>query len=215
MSERTPVPFGKYELLEKIGVGGMAEIYRARVEGPGGFEKILVLKKILPAFAENRAFVQMLISEAKVSSVLHHANIVQIYELGEIEGQYYIAMEYVDGDALADIVDGQAPMPLDRVVRIGVNVDDRKKIVDAALREIDGEGRKLAAKIDTARHRLTRVQAEIQNLLEVLKHMGKSGLASVETELKELELERKTLKSQIKEMTEDAATGSLTIVVEV
>ena len=91
---------------------------------------------------------------------------------------------------------------IDRVVRIGVNVDDRKKIVDAALREIDGEGRKLAAKIDTARHRLTRVQAEIQNLLEVLKHMGKSGLASVETELKELELERKTLKSQIKEMTE-------------
>lgn len=91
---------------------------------------------------------------------------------------------------------------IDRVVRIGVNVGDRQKIVDAALREIDDEGRKLASKIDIARHRLTRVQAEIQNLLEVLKHMGKSGLTSVESELKDLEQERETLKSQIKEMTE-------------
>ena len=104
MDATLPTTFGKYELLEKIGTGGMAEIYRARVEGPGGFEKILVLKKILPAFAENRAFVQMLIAEAKVSSVLHHANIVQIYELGEIEGQYYIAMEYVHGADLLRIL---------------------------------------------------------------------------------------------------------------
>ena len=91
---------------------------------------------------------------------------------------------------------------IDRVVRIGVNVGDRQKIVDAALREIDDEGRKLAAKIDIARHRLTRVQAEIQNLLEVLKHLGKSGLTSIKGELQELEQERETLKSEIKEMTE-------------
>jgi serine/threonine protein kinase len=94
--------FGKYELLEKIGVGGMAEIYKARVAGPDGFEKILVIKKILPAYAQNRAFILMLIAEAKVSSVLQHGNIVQIFELGEIDGQYYIAMEYVEGaDLLA------------------------------------------------------------------------------------------------------------------
>ncbi len=91
---------------------------------------------------------------------------------------------------------------LDRVAKIGVNVGDRQKIVDAALREIDDEGRKLASRIDIARHRLTRVQAAIQNLLQVLKHLGKSGLASVRDELKQLEDERETLKAQIKELTE-------------
>lgn len=96
--------FGKYELLSRIGSGGMAEIYKARVTGPHEFEKLLVVKKILPAFARNRAFVRMLIAEAKVSSLLQHANIVQIYELGEIEGQYYIAMEYVDGADLLRIL---------------------------------------------------------------------------------------------------------------
>ncbi|MCB9727505.1 MAG: serine/threonine protein kinase [Deltaproteobacteria bacterium] len=96
--------FGKYELLEKIGTGGMAEIYKARVAGPDGFEKILVVKKILPAYAQNRAFILMLIAEAKVSSVLQHANVVQIFELGEIDGQYYIAMEYVDGADLLAIL---------------------------------------------------------------------------------------------------------------
>ncbi|MEZ4266368.1 MAG: protein kinase [Myxococcota bacterium] len=97
-------PFGKYELLEKIGVGGMAEIYKARVAGPDGFEKIQVVKTILPAYAQNRAFILMLIAEAKVSSVLQHANIVQIFELGEIDGQYYIAMEYVEGADLLAIL---------------------------------------------------------------------------------------------------------------
>ncbi|MGM0577256.1 MAG: serine/threonine protein kinase [Myxococcota bacterium] len=96
--------FGKYELLEKIGTGGMAEIYKARVTGPDDFEKILVVKKILPEYAQNRAFVKMLIAEAKVSSVLQHGNIVQIFELGEIEDQYYIAMEYVQGADLLRIL---------------------------------------------------------------------------------------------------------------
>ena len=89
--------FGKYELLEKIGVGGMAEIYKARVAGPDGFEKILVIKKILPAYAQNRAFILMLIAEAKVSSVLQHGNIVQIYGLGESAGTLFIAMELIKG----------------------------------------------------------------------------------------------------------------------
>lgn len=96
--------FGKYRLLEKIGAGGMAEIYKASVAGPDGFEKILVVKKILPAYAQNQAFIRMLVAEAKVSSCLQHANIVQIFELGEIEGQYYIAMEYVNGADLLHIL---------------------------------------------------------------------------------------------------------------
>jgi len=99
-----PRPFGKYELLELIGTGGMAEIFKARATGPEDFQKVLVVKKILPEYAQNRAFVNMLIAEAKVTSLLEHPNIVQIYELGEIEGQYYIAMELVDGADLLDVL---------------------------------------------------------------------------------------------------------------
>jgi serine/threonine-protein kinase len=93
-------PFGKYTLLEKIGEGGMAEIWKASLRGVDDFEKILVVKKILPEFASSRQFITMFIQEAKVTSGLHHANVVQIYELGEENGEYYIAMEYVQGPDL-------------------------------------------------------------------------------------------------------------------
>lgn len=89
--------FGKYELLEKIGEGGMAEVWKARSTGAAGFQKILVVKKILPMFAKNKAFIDMLVAEAKVCSSLHHPNIVPIFDLGEIDGAYYITMEFVDG----------------------------------------------------------------------------------------------------------------------
>ena len=99
-----PTRFGKYELLEKIGSGGMAEIYKARLTGFGGFEKILVVKKILPSYAANKSFVRMLVAEAKLCSSLQHANIVQIFELGEVDEQPYIAMEYVHGKDLLKLL---------------------------------------------------------------------------------------------------------------
>ena len=99
-----PRRFGKYELLELIGTGGMAEIFRARAPNDGDAPQILVVKKILPEYAQNRAFVNMLIAEAKVTSLLDHPNIVQIYELGDIDGQHYIAMELVDGADLLDVL---------------------------------------------------------------------------------------------------------------
>lgn len=98
--DAAPRRFGRYELVTRIGVGGMAEVWKARVAGIGGFEKMVVVKKILPAFAQNRAFVEMLLAEARLCAVLHHANIVQTYENGEIDGQFYIAMEYVSGHDL-------------------------------------------------------------------------------------------------------------------
>ncbi|NUN13077.1 MAG: protein kinase [Myxococcales bacterium] len=105
MGEKTPaVRFGKYQLLEKIGSGGMAEIFRAKMTGISGFEKILVVKRILPEFAANRAFVRMLVAEANMCSGLQHANIVQTFELGEFDGRPYIAMEYVHGKDLLKIL---------------------------------------------------------------------------------------------------------------
>lgn len=95
---------GKYSIIEKIGSGGMAEIYKAALKGAGGFEKVVVIKKVLPGYANNESFIRMLIQEAKLASLLHHPNIVQIYELGEEDHQYYIAMEYVHGKDLLKIL---------------------------------------------------------------------------------------------------------------
>ncbi len=99
-----PEPFGKYELLRKIGSGGMAEIYKARMSGPGGFEKIVVIKKILPSLDSNEDFIAMFVAEAKLTATLQHANIVQIFELGDVDGQHYIAMEHVDGHDLLQVL---------------------------------------------------------------------------------------------------------------
>lgn len=90
--------FGRYELIKKIATGGMAEIFLARQAGIEGFEKLLVLKRILPHLAENEEFVEMFLHEARVAVRLNHPNIVQIYDLGEEGGSYFIAMEYVHGD---------------------------------------------------------------------------------------------------------------------
>ena len=99
-----PAPFGDYELLERIGTGGMAEIFRARKVGPSGFEKVMVIKRVLPELAQNRAFIDLLIAEARVTSLLNHPNIVQIHELGDVTGTYYIAMEFVDGSDLLNLL---------------------------------------------------------------------------------------------------------------
>ena len=88
---------GDYVLLDRIGAGGMAEVFRARRSGPDGFQKIVVVKTILPAYATNESFVEMLVKEAKVSAALHHSNIVQVYDLGTEDGRPFIAMEFVDG----------------------------------------------------------------------------------------------------------------------
>ena len=90
--------FGRYELIKKIATGGMAEIFLARQAGIEGFEKLLVLKRILPHLAENEEFVEMFLHEARVAVRLNHPNVVQIYDLGEEGGSYFIAMEYIHGE---------------------------------------------------------------------------------------------------------------------
>ena len=91
---------GKYQLVSKLATGGMAEVYLAKSAGPMGFEKTLVLKRILPHLAEDEQFVEMFLGEAKLAAQLEHPNIVQIFDFGEAEGTYYLAMEYIDGPNL-------------------------------------------------------------------------------------------------------------------
>src|ERR1700730_839417 len=88
---------GSYQLLSQLAVGGMAEIYVARTHGLSGFQKLVALKVIHPNFSADPDFVRMLVDEAKLSVQLQHANIVQTFDLGCVNGQYYIAMELIDG----------------------------------------------------------------------------------------------------------------------
>jgi serine/threonine protein kinase len=93
--------FGKYTLVAKLAMGGMAEIFLARLHGDGGFEKLVCIKRILPHLAKDPQFVAMFLDEARVAARISHPNVCQVFELGEWEGQYYIAMEYLEGVPLS------------------------------------------------------------------------------------------------------------------
>ncbi|MES1172509.1 MAG: serine/threonine-protein kinase [Bacteroidota bacterium] len=102
--EPTPGParFGRFELIERIGAGGMAEVFRAAVVGPEGFRREIVVKRVLPQLSARARFTQMFVNEAKISALLTHPNIVQIFEFGESDGAYFIAMESVRGLTLRE-----------------------------------------------------------------------------------------------------------------
>jgi len=113
---------GKYQLLRKLATGGMAEVFLAKTDGPMGFEKHLVIKRILPHLAEDPQFVDMFLGEAKLAAQLNHPNLVQLFDFGEAEGAYFIAMEYIDGPTLrlllARAQDLRSPISLGLAARI-------------------------------------------------------------------------------------------------
>src|SRR5688500_11478421 len=92
--------FGRYEILEKLGAGGMGEVYLARAYGSDGFVKDLVLKKVLSARAEDTQFRKMFVEEAKITVSLSHTNIVQVFDFGKVDDTYFLAMERVHGSDL-------------------------------------------------------------------------------------------------------------------
>lgn len=94
----------KYELIERIATGGMAEIYRARYRAAAGITKGVVIKKILPHYSGNPAFVQMFRDEARIVVGLSHGNIAQVFDFGEVDGDYYLAMEHVHGQPLSRLI---------------------------------------------------------------------------------------------------------------
>jgi serine/threonine-protein kinase len=93
-------PIGKYKLVRLIAAGGMAEVYLARQAGAAGFQKLVCLKRILPHLARDKQFVEMFLNEARLAARLDHPNIVSIFDLGEANGNYFIAMEFIDGPSL-------------------------------------------------------------------------------------------------------------------
>lgn len=96
--------FGKYRLIAELGRGGMADIFLGVAQGPKGFTKLVVLKRVLERLANDPTFASMLIDEARLAARLQHPNVVQTYEAGEIDGQYFIAMEYLEGQSLDRII---------------------------------------------------------------------------------------------------------------
>lgn len=97
--------FGDYTLIERIAFGGMAEIWKARRRGVEGFEKTVAIKRVLAHLTDSPELVSMLIDEAKLAARLSHTNIVQIYDLGKVDDDFFIAMEYVDGTDLRSVLE--------------------------------------------------------------------------------------------------------------
>ena len=104
MADTGPQEFGKYVLLSKLAAGGMAVTYRARMTGAAGVTKACVIKQILPHFADDHDFVEMFIGEARVAAGLSHGNIAQVFDFGEVNGQYFIALELVQGQPLSKVL---------------------------------------------------------------------------------------------------------------
>ncbi len=102
---REPLKFGNYYLIERVNIGGMAEVFKGVSYGVEGFERLFAVKRVLPNISEDQEFIEMFIDEAKIAVQLNHANIGQIFELGNAENSYFIAMEFVQGKDLRALFD--------------------------------------------------------------------------------------------------------------
>ncbi|HSI06276.1 MAG TPA: serine/threonine-protein kinase [Myxococcota bacterium] len=132
--------FGNYEILRKIAAGGMAEVFLAKQTGIGGFERLVCIKRILPHLGEQEDFINMFQDEARIAANLVHPNIAQIYDIGRVQGSYYIAMEYVRGEDLRriynqEVARGRA-MPLEPAAQVimgaaaGLDIAHRQTSID-------------------------------------------------------------------------------------
>jgi serine/threonine protein kinase/predicted ATPase len=136
--------FGKYQLLRRIGIGGMAEVFLARTSVAQGLSKQLVIKKIHPAFARSRQFAAMFVDEARIALGLNHPNIVQVFDFGQLGENYFLAMEYVEGFDLLRVMQevsrrrGMVPLGLCAYI-----VQQVAKGLDYAHRKTDDFGEPL------------------------------------------------------------------------
>ena len=104
MPERaTPTTIGRYELCFELASGGMASVYLARAEGSPGFEKLVALKRIHPHLASEKGYVEMFLDEARIASRITHPNVCSVFDCGEADGEYFIAMEYLVGEPLSRV----------------------------------------------------------------------------------------------------------------
>ncbi len=103
MAEVQGKRIGKYEVLTRQAVGGMAELFLAFVTGPGGFRKYVAVKRILPNLGANEEFLRMFLDEARVSAMMSHANIAQVFDLGQDADSLHLVLEFIEGQDLAHV----------------------------------------------------------------------------------------------------------------
>lgn len=119
ISRRT---IGKYTLLGSLGAGGMADVYLAVAQGPANFEKLLVIKRLRRGLEDDKDYVSMFLDEARLAARLNHPNIVHTYEIGESGGEYFMVMEYLDGQTLRKVITAGDPLPAHLAVFIASEV---------------------------------------------------------------------------------------------
>jgi serine/threonine-protein kinase len=144
VSTGVPKTIGRYSIVDRLAIGGMAELFKAQLTAQHGFEKLVVIKKILPHLAQDASFVEMFIDEARITAQLDHRNIVQVFELGTDADTPYIAMQYVDGiDVLAllrECARAQIRLPPDLAALIARDVLDA---LDYAHQAVGSNGKPL------------------------------------------------------------------------
>lgn len=135
---------GNYEIVRKLAYGGMAELALAKKRGIEGFEKLVVLKRILPQYAENPKYIQMFLDEARLQATLEHPNIVQVHDIGLDQGSYFFAMEYVRGQDLRRLLKAAQrtglPLPVEHAIHI---VTGTAAALHYAHEKRDAQGRPL------------------------------------------------------------------------
>ncbi|HTQ43857.1 MAG TPA: protein kinase [Polyangiaceae bacterium] len=135
---------GRYRVVDEIGIGGMASVHLARMDGPGGFQKWVAIKRIHPHLVEDETFVNMFLDEARVAARISHPNVATVFELGKHEDTYWIAMEYLHGEPLREVMRrteelGQ-PMPPEIACRV---IADAAEGLHAAHELLGKNGEKL------------------------------------------------------------------------
>ena len=141
---KQPIPFGNYLLLERVNIGGMAEVFKAKAFGVEGFERLVAVKRILPSIAEDQEFITMFIDEAKIAVQLSHANICQIFDLGKVGDSFFIAMEFCAGKDVRAIFDRgrklkesvPIPMACYTIMKVCEGLDYAHNKKDAASRDL-------------------------------------------------------------------------------
>ncbi len=140
-----PQEFGPYSLVEQIAVGGMAQIYLAKIRGIAGFEKYLALKLLHPSYADDDQFIEMLIEEAKIAVRLNHVNIGQVFDLGHHDDRYYISMEYIDGPDLFKMMRRLTERDIDVPIDVATYIAQELCTgLDYAHRKLDEHGKPLS-----------------------------------------------------------------------
>ncbi len=115
--------FGNYQLIKRLAHGGMAEVFLARQRGPEGFDRRVAIKRILPHLADSEDFLRMFLEEARLIASLNHPNVIHIYELGQVDEHFFIAMEFIDGVHAGSLIElsGRQPISAALVARIGAD----------------------------------------------------------------------------------------------